>query len=96
MLFRSEEFWPLPERLEELQVLSRQVREVTAQLSQPVTASWESLERGTMSLHSSTTLPDKQEDEEQDKKEARDNKDIDGSEELRRKGMPLEHKISDI
>ncbi|XP_046886265.1 centrosomal protein of 68 kDa isoform X1 [Hypomesus transpacificus] len=81
----DEEFWPLPERLEELQVLSRQVREVTAQLSQPVTASWESLERGTMSLHSSTTLPDKQEDEEQDKKEARDNKDIDGSEELRRK-----------
>ncbi|XP_035519823.1 centrosomal protein of 68 kDa isoform X2 [Morone saxatilis] len=59
----DEEFWPLPEQLEELQLLSRQVREVTAQLSQPVTASWESLGPGTTSILSSITLPDKQEAE---------------------------------
>ncbi|XP_034754119.1 centrosomal protein of 68 kDa isoform X2 [Etheostoma cragini] len=56
----DEEFRPLPEQLEELQLLSRQVREVTAQLSGPVTASWESLEPGTTSILSSVTLPEKQ------------------------------------
>ncbi|XP_031160552.2 centrosomal protein of 68 kDa [Sander lucioperca] len=56
----DEEFWPLPDQLEELQLLPRQVREVTAQLSQPVTASWESLEPGTTSILSSITLPEKQ------------------------------------
>ncbi|XP_028459769.1 centrosomal protein of 68 kDa isoform X2 [Perca flavescens] len=56
----DEEFWPLPEQLEELQLLPRQVREVTAQLSRPVTASWESLEPGTPSILSSITLPEKQ------------------------------------
>uniref|UniRef100_UPI0037E7A0E8 centrosomal protein of 68 kDa isoform X2 n=1 Tax=Semicossyphus pulcher TaxID=241346 RepID=UPI0037E7A0E8 len=56
----DEEFWPLPDQLEELQLLSRQVREVTAQLSQPVTASWESLEPGTTSIMSSITLPERQ------------------------------------
>ncbi|XP_029927065.1 centrosomal protein of 68 kDa [Myripristis murdjan] len=60
----DEEFRPLPDQLEELQVLSRQVREVTAQLSQPVTASWESLEPGTTSILSSITLPEKQDAEE--------------------------------
>lgn len=60
----DEEFRPLPDQLEELQLLSRQVREVTAQLSQPVTASWESLEPGTTSNLSSTTLPEKQDAEE--------------------------------
>ncbi|XP_041803635.1 centrosomal protein of 68 kDa isoform X2 [Chelmon rostratus] len=59
----DEEFWPLPEQLEELQLLSRQVREVTAQLSRPVTTSWESLGPGTTSILSSTTLPEKQESE---------------------------------
>ncbi|XP_008299791.1 centrosomal protein of 68 kDa isoform X2 [Stegastes partitus] len=52
----DEEFWPLPEQLEELQLLSKQVREVTAQLSRPATASWESLEPGTTSIFSSTDL----------------------------------------
>ncbi|XP_078129189.1 centrosomal protein of 68 kDa isoform X2 [Sander vitreus] len=56
----DEEFWPLPEQLEELQLLPRQVREVTAQLSRLVTASWESLEPGTTSILSSITLPEKQ------------------------------------
>ncbi|XP_041722343.2 centrosomal protein of 68 kDa [Coregonus clupeaformis] len=65
----DEEFWPLPEQLEELQGLSRQVREVTAQLNQPVTASWESLERGTTSVQSSMTLAEKQEAEEERKEQ---------------------------
>ncbi|XP_033468751.2 centrosomal protein of 68 kDa isoform X1 [Epinephelus lanceolatus] len=66
----DEEFWPLPEQLEELQLLSRQVREVTAQLSRPVTASWESLEPGITSILSSVTLLEKQEagDEEDEAK----------------------------
>ncbi|XP_075872795.1 centrosomal protein of 68 kDa isoform X2 [Nelusetta ayraudi] len=34
----DEEFWPLPEQLDELQLLSRQVREVAAELSQPLTS----------------------------------------------------------
>ncbi|XP_029608824.1 centrosomal protein of 68 kDa [Salmo trutta] len=63
----DEEFWSLPEQLEELRGLSQQVREVTAQLSQPVTASWESLERGTTSVQSSVTLAEKQEAEEEGK-----------------------------
>lgn len=37
-----------------------QVREITAQLGQPVTASWESLGSGTSSTLSSITLPEKQ------------------------------------
>ncbi|XP_068424255.1 centrosomal protein of 68 kDa isoform X2 [Clinocottus analis] len=55
----DEEFWPLPDQLEELQLLSRRVREVTAQLSRPVTTSWESLEPGATSI----TLPEKREAE---------------------------------
>lgn len=62
----DEEFRPLPEQLEELQLLSRQVREVTAQLSRPVTASWDSLEPGTTSILSSVTLPEKQEAEDEE------------------------------
>lgn len=85
----DEEFWPLPERLEELQVLSRQVREVTAQLHQPVTASWESLDRGATSPHSSTTVPEKQEEEEEEQRkyvfEIEHIKDMDGSEERQSK-----------
>lgn len=59
----DEEFWSLPEQLVELHLLSRQVKEVTALLSRPVAASWESLEPGTTSVLSSTTLPEKQEAE---------------------------------
>ncbi|XP_045061813.1 centrosomal protein of 68 kDa-like [Coregonus clupeaformis] len=65
----DEEFWPLPEQLEELQGLSRQVREVTAQLSQPVTDYWDSLERGNTSVQSSMTLAEKQEAEEERKEQ---------------------------
>ncbi|KAG7229907.1 hypothetical protein INR49_009625, partial [Caranx melampygus] len=63
----DEEFRPLPEQLEELHQLSRQVREMTAKLTRPVTASWESLEQGNASILSSITLPEKQEDEDEDK-----------------------------
>lgn len=62
----DEEFWPLPQQLEELQKLSRQVREVTAQLKRPITASWESLEPRTTSIRSSVTLSEKQEAEDKD------------------------------
>lgn len=71
----DEEFLPLPDQLEELQLLSRQVREVTAQLSRPVTASWESLGPGTTSALSSITLPEKQ--EAGDKEPAGNNQDTD-------------------
>ncbi|KAL6101383.1 cep68 [Pungitius sinensis] len=54
-----EEFLPLPDQLEERQLLSRRVREVTAQLSLPVTNSWQSLETGTPSI----SLPEEQEEE---------------------------------
>lgn len=67
----DKEFWPLPDKLEELQFLSRQVREVKAQLSRPVTASSESLETGSASIRSFTTLPEKREDhQETDEEEA--------------------------
>ncbi|XP_068182995.1 centrosomal protein of 68 kDa isoform X2 [Antennarius striatus] len=52
----DEEFRPLPEQLEELQLLSRQVREATAQLSRPLGASWESLDPDATSILSSTPL----------------------------------------
>uniref|UniRef100_A0A3Q3BXV2 Centrosomal protein 68 n=1 Tax=Haplochromis burtoni TaxID=8153 RepID=A0A3Q3BXV2_HAPBU len=58
----DEEFWPLPDRVEELQLLSRQVREMTAQLSWPVTANWDSLETCTTSWPSSISLSGKQEE----------------------------------
>ncbi|XP_061600978.1 centrosomal protein of 68 kDa isoform X2 [Cololabis saira] len=60
----DEDFWPLPEQLEGLQQLSRQVRELTAKLTCPVTARCESLHPGTTSIPSSTHLPEKQGDEE--------------------------------
>ncbi|XP_037536823.1 centrosomal protein of 68 kDa [Nematolebias whitei] len=60
----DEDFLLLPEQLEELQQLSRQVREVTAQLSRPVTASLESLDQAT--ILSSVTLSRKQEAEHED------------------------------
>ncbi|XP_076016523.1 centrosomal protein of 68 kDa isoform X2 [Genypterus blacodes] len=73
----DEEYRPLPDQLEELQVLSRQVREVTAQLGRPVTASWESLEPpGTTSVLSSVTLPEKQDqgEEQEEEEEEGENK----------------------
>ncbi|XP_029377441.1 centrosomal protein of 68 kDa [Echeneis naucrates] len=59
----GDEFWPLPQQLEQLQLLSRQVREVTATIGQPVSASWESLEPGTMSIQSSVALKEDAEGE---------------------------------
>ncbi|XP_030581278.1 centrosomal protein of 68 kDa isoform X2 [Archocentrus centrarchus] len=56
----DEEFRPLPEQLEELQLLSREVREITAQLSRPGTANWNSLEPHTTSILSSITSAEKQ------------------------------------
>ncbi|MEQ2232212.1 hypothetical protein ILYODFUR_008854 [Ilyodon furcidens] len=53
----DEDYWPLPEQLEELQQLSRQVREVTAQLSPPGTASCASIDRFSTSILSSVTFP---------------------------------------
>ncbi|KAL0964370.1 hypothetical protein UPYG_G00322920 [Umbra pygmaea] len=58
----DQEFWPLPERLEELHGLSRQVREVTAQLSQPVTVSWDT-ERGTTSVETQESEEERREQE---------------------------------
>ncbi|KAM3606292.1 uncharacterized protein V6R79_013897 [Siganus canaliculatus] len=52
----NEEFLPLPEQLKEMQSLSRQVREITAKLRQPFTASWESEGRGVTSANPSVTL----------------------------------------
>ncbi|XP_034538395.1 centrosomal protein of 68 kDa isoform X1 [Notolabrus celidotus] len=79
----DEEFWPLPEQLEELQQLSQQVRDVTAQLSRPVTSSWESLGPGTTSVLSSIALPERQEAE--DKELEGNNQDVDeGQDEMGR------------
>lgn len=55
----DEEFRPLPEQLEELQLLSREVREITSQLSRPVTANWNSLEPRTTSILSSISSAEK-------------------------------------
>ncbi|XP_036430557.1 centrosomal protein of 68 kDa isoform X2 [Colossoma macropomum] len=41
----DEEFLRLPEQLQELQDLSHQLRDITAQMTQPVNTSWESLEK---------------------------------------------------
>ncbi|XP_038124478.1 centrosomal protein of 68 kDa isoform X3 [Cyprinodon tularosa] len=53
----DEDFWPLPEQLEELQQLSRQTRELTAHLSPPLPASYGSLEDISSSMVSSITSP---------------------------------------
>ncbi|KAM4592199.1 centrosomal protein of 68 kDa isoform 2-T4 [Odontesthes bonariensis] len=52
----DEDFRPLPEKLEVMQQLFRQVREVTAKLSQPGRASTGSLDSGTTSILSSFNL----------------------------------------
>ncbi|XP_051507864.1 centrosomal protein of 68 kDa-like [Myxocyprinus asiaticus] len=48
----DEEFLRLPEQLQELKVLTQQLRDIHAQMSQPVTTSWESLESEIASLRS--------------------------------------------
>lgn len=50
----DEEFLRLPERLQELQVLSQQLRDISDQISQPVITSWESLESENTSVRSPT------------------------------------------
>ncbi|XP_065815291.1 centrosomal protein of 68 kDa isoform X1 [Labrus bergylta] len=77
----DEEFWPLPDQLEELQLLSRQVKEVTAKLRRPVTASWESLGPGNTSILSSITLTDKQDAENKELKGNNKEKEETGREE---------------
>ncbi|GLD74457.1 centrosomal protein of 68 kDa isoform X1 [Lates japonicus] len=84
-------------QLEELQLLSRQVREVTVQLSRPVTASWESLEPGTTSILSSITLPEKQEAKDEEKEDdSQDTKDGEmGREERNTAQMAAGHRDSE-
>uniref|UniRef100_A0A3B5R3P0 Centrosomal protein 68 n=1 Tax=Xiphophorus maculatus TaxID=8083 RepID=A0A3B5R3P0_XIPMA len=65
----DEEFWPLPEQLEELQQLSRQVREVAAQISPPATARCASLDRDTTSMLPSITSSQKTPETAQDKQD---------------------------
>ncbi|XP_048060785.1 centrosomal protein of 68 kDa isoform X2 [Megalobrama amblycephala] len=57
----DEEFLRLPERLQELQVLSQQLRDISDQISQPVITSWESLESGITSIRSPTVQVGKHE-----------------------------------
>ncbi|XP_061914949.1 centrosomal protein of 68 kDa-like isoform X2 [Entelurus aequoreus] len=51
------EFWCLPDQLQEPQFLSRQVKDLTARLGLPVTASWGSLQSDTASIFNTLTLP---------------------------------------
>ncbi|XP_061767054.1 centrosomal protein of 68 kDa isoform X2 [Nerophis ophidion] len=51
------EFWCLPDQLQEPLFLSRQVKDLTARLGLPVTASWGSLESDTASIFNTLTLP---------------------------------------
>ncbi|XP_043111356.1 centrosomal protein of 68 kDa [Puntigrus tetrazona] len=57
----NEEFLRLPERLQELQVLSQQLRDISDQMSQPVITSWGSLESGITSVRSAMAQVGKQE-----------------------------------
>ncbi|XP_062375909.1 centrosomal protein of 68 kDa [Sardina pilchardus] len=45
----DDEFLALPDKLQEIQALSQHLKDISAQISQPVTSSWESLERETSS-----------------------------------------------
>lgn len=45
----DEEFLALPEQLQEIQVLSQHLRDISGQVIQPITSSWESLEQETSS-----------------------------------------------
>ncbi|XP_056113102.1 centrosomal protein of 68 kDa isoform X1 [Rhinichthys klamathensis goyatoka] len=57
----DEEFLRLPEHLQELQVLSQQLRDISDQISQPVITSWESLESEITSVRSPTVQVGKHE-----------------------------------
>lgn len=57
----DEEFLRLPEQIQELNLLSQQLRDISAQMSQPVTTSWESLGSEVTSIRSPTIQLDKQE-----------------------------------
>ncbi|XP_016326626.1 centrosomal protein of 68 kDa-like [Sinocyclocheilus anshuiensis] len=57
----DEEFLRLPERLQELHVLSQQLRDISNQMSQTVITSWESPESKITSVRSSTAQVGKQE-----------------------------------
>uniref|UniRef100_A0A8C1YYN9 Centrosomal protein 68 n=1 Tax=Cyprinus carpio TaxID=7962 RepID=A0A8C1YYN9_CYPCA len=56
----DEEFFRLPERLQELQVLSQQLRDISNQMSQRVITSWESPESEITSVRSPTAQMGKQ------------------------------------
>nr|XP_055025983.1 centrosomal protein of 68 kDa [Misgurnus anguillicaudatus] len=57
----DEEFLRLPEQIKELNLLSQQLRDISAQISKPVTTSWESLGSEVTSVRSPTVQVDKQE-----------------------------------
>lgn len=57
----DEEFLRLPEQIQELNLLSQQLRDISAQMSKPVTTSWESLGSEVTSVRSPTVQVDKQE-----------------------------------
>ncbi|XP_026800564.3 centrosomal protein of 68 kDa isoform X1 [Pangasianodon hypophthalmus] len=56
----DEEFLRLPEQLQEIQDLSQKLKDITAQISQPVTTNWESLQRESASVRSSSVQVEKQ------------------------------------
>lgn len=56
----DEEFLQLPEQLEEIKDLSQKLKDITAQIIQPVTTNWESLQRDSGSVRSSTIEVEKQ------------------------------------
>ncbi|XP_065152856.1 centrosomal protein of 68 kDa [Paramisgurnus dabryanus] len=57
----DEEFLRLPEQIKELNLLSQQLRDISAQISKPVTSSWESLGSEVTSVRSPTVQVDKRE-----------------------------------
>ncbi|XP_060782137.1 centrosomal protein of 68 kDa isoform X2 [Neoarius graeffei] len=56
----DEEFLQLPEQLHEIQELSQKLKDITAQISQPVPSNWESLQRESISVRSSSVQVEKQ------------------------------------
>ncbi|XP_066534509.1 centrosomal protein of 68 kDa [Hoplias malabaricus] len=56
----DEEFLRLPEQLQELQDLSHQLRDITAQINQPINTCWESLDKESASGTYSTTPVEQQ------------------------------------
>lgn len=56
----DEEFLQLPEQLHEIQDLSQKLKDITEQISQPVTTNWESLQRESDSVRSSSVQLEKQ------------------------------------